>query len=300
MDLRKLGKALLYPPIAILLLLTPIACALLILSFVRFGSESPTAILSYLLSAYTLTLWGFRMPRILSALRALARENRLLLCLKGDDRFRMNLSLYFALIANTAYAAFHLGLGAYHKTFWFYSLAGYYFLLALMRLFLWQYTRKHTRGERMREELLRFRACGVVFLFMNLALSLIVFFMIYWNKTFHHHEITTIAMAAYTFTAFAFAVVNIIKYRRYQSPVYSASKIIGLAAASVSVLTLEATMLETFGGNMSPETRRVFLALSGAAIACFLIIEALYMIAVGTKKLKRWKDLNEKSENNEQ
>lgn len=298
MDLRKLGKALLYPPIAIHLLLTPVACALLILSFVRFGSESPTAILSYLLSAYTLTLWGFRVPRILSALRALAKENRLLLRWKEDDRFRMNLSLYFALTANTAYAAFHLGLGVYHKTFWFYSLAGYYFLLALMRLFLWQYTRKHTRGERMREELLRFRACGVVFLFMNLALSMIVFFMIYWNKTFHHHEITTIAMAAYTFTAFTLALVNIIKYRRYQSPVYSASKIIGLAAASVSVLTLEATMLETFGGNMSPETRRVFLALSGAAIACFLIIEALYMIAVGTKKLKRWNDLNEKSENN--
>lgn len=35
-------------------------------------------------------------------------------------------------------------------------------------------------------------------------------------------------------------------------------------------------------------------------IACALLIEALYMIAVGTKKLKRWKDLNEKSENNEQ
>ena len=62
----------------------------------------------------------------------------------------------------------------------------------------------------MREELLRYRLCGWIFLVMNLALSLMVFFMVYWNRTFHHHEITTIALAAYTFTAFTMAIINMI------------------------------------------------------------------------------------------
>ena len=49
---------------------------------------------------------------------------------------------------------------------------------------------------------------GIVFLIMNLALALIIFFMVYWNRTFHRHEITTIALAAYTFTSLAFAIVS--------------------------------------------------------------------------------------------
>ena len=39
-------------------------------------------------------------------------------------------------------------------------------------------------------------------------------FMVYWNRNFNHHEITKVAMAAYTFTSFAFSIVNIIKYRK--------------------------------------------------------------------------------------
>ena len=78
----------------------------------------------------------------------------------------------------------------------------------------------------MLQELKKYRACGIIFLIMNLTLALIIFFMVYWNRTFHHHEITTIALAAYTFTSLTFAIINIFKYRRLGSPVYSASKAI--------------------------------------------------------------------------
>ncbi len=57
----------------------------------------------------------------------------------------------------------------------------------------------------MREELIKYRNCGIAFLLMNLALSLMVFFMVYWNRTFEHHQITTIAMAAYTFGSMTMA-----------------------------------------------------------------------------------------------
>ena len=45
---------------------------------------------------------------------------------------------------------------------------------------------------------------GWLLLFMNLALVVIVFFMVYWHRTFYHHMITTIAMALYTFITFTF------------------------------------------------------------------------------------------------
>lgn len=208
--------------------------------------------------------------------------------LRSDVHLRMNVSLYGTLIWNTAYAVFQLGLGFWHHTFWFYSLAGYYLSLAVMRFFLVRYTRKNKPGERMREELKKYRACGIIFLIMNLALALIIFFMVYWDRTFIHHEITTIAMAAYTFGALTMAIINVIRYRKYNSPVYSASKAISLAAACVSMLTLESTMLTTFGdGTMDLTTRRIMLAASGAAISAFVIAMAIYMIAQGTKMIKQ-------------
>lgn len=207
--------------------------------------------------------------------------------LRSDIHLRMNVSLYGTLIWNTAYAVFQLGLGFWHHTFWYYSLAGYYLSLAVMRFFLVRHTRKHKPGELMREELKKYRTCGIIFLIMNLALTLIIFFMVYWNRTFIHHEITTIAMAAYTFGALTMAIINMIKYRKYNSPVYSASKAISLASACVSMLTLESTMLTTFDdGTMDLTTRRIMLGTSGAAVSAFVIAMAVYMIAQGTKKIK--------------
>ena len=87
---------------------------------------------------------------------------------------------------------------------------------------------------------------------MNLAHSLIVFFMVYWNRTFYHHMIITIALVGYTFFTFTFAIVNLVRYRKYKSPVYSSAKIISLIAGAVSMLTLETAMLTTFGTTESP------------------------------------------------
>ena len=145
-----------------------------------------------------------------------------------DIRLRMNISLYGALAWNTAYALLNLGMGLWHRSFWFCSLAAYYVFLAVMRFFLVRYTSKNKPGEHMYDELRKYRSCGIVMLTMNLTLALIIFFMVYWNRTFKYHEIITITLATYTFTSFTLAIVNITKYRKYNSPVYSAAKAISL------------------------------------------------------------------------
>ena len=139
----------------------------------------------------------------------------------------------------------------------------------------------------MHTELKKYRACGWVFLVMNLALILIVFFMLYWGRTFIHHMITTIALAAYTFTAFTAAIINIVKYRKYNSPIFSASKAISFAAACVSMLTLTSTMLTTFDdGTMTILTRKLMIGGVGFAVSVVVIAMAIHMIVQATKKLK--------------
>ena len=287
MDWKKLGKALLFPHIAVMIILIPIATVFLVYSMVFLGTESVAAIISYVLSAYTLTVWCFKIPYLIQFFKTFKDENKYARIWQDDHRLRVNVSLYGTLIFNTAYALLQLGMGFWHHTFWFYSLAGYYISLAVMRFFLVRHTSKHTPGEKMLDELIKYRACGIVFLIMNLALALMIFFMVYWNRTFHHHEITTITLAAYTFTSLTLAIINTVKYRKYNSPVYSASKAISLASACVSMLTLESTMLTTFGdGTMSLTGRRILLGISGGVISVFIIAMAIYMIVNGTKKIK--------------
>lgn len=286
MDLMKLVKLLLYPHISILIILLPVSAAFLVYSMVFVGTESILAIISYVIAAYTLTVWCFRIPAIIKFIKSFKNENKYARRWLDDRRLRVKSILYASLIWNMAYAIFQLWLGIYHSSFWFCSLAIYYFSLAIMRMFLARYTRKNIPGENIRAELVRYRACGWIFLVINLALSLMIFFMVYWNRTFVHHEITTIALAAYTFTSFTTATINIVKYRKFNSPVYSASKAISFASACVSMLTLESTMLTTFGQTEDPVFRRLMLGLTGGAISVVVILMAIYMIVQSTKKLK--------------
>ena len=211
MNWKKLGKALLFPHMAIMIILIPVATVFLVYSMVFLGTSSPVAIASYVLSAYTLTVWCFKLPYLIRFFRAFKNENKYALTWRNDPKLRVNTSLYAGLLWNTAYALLQLGMGFWHKSFWFFSLAAYYICLGVMRFFLLRYTLRHKPGEKLLKELRKYRACGVVFLLLNLALTLMIFFMVYWNRTFRHHEITTIALAAFTFTSLTLAIINIIR-----------------------------------------------------------------------------------------
>ena len=295
---KKICKVLLFPHMSILLVLLPVATVLLVYAMAVSGSEAPIAYVAYVLCAYTLTVWCVRVPWLIDFFKRFKSENKYAKRWLEDERLRVNASLYGALCWNAVYAVFQLWLGGYHASFWYVSLAGYYLSLGAMRFFLVRHTRRYRPAEQLRAELVKYRACGWIFLLMNLALSLMIFFMVWWNRTFHHHEITTIMMAAYTFTAFTVAVVNLIKYRKYHSPVYTACKAISLAGACVSMLTLEATMLTTWGGD--DRFRRMMLAATGSAVSLLVVAMAILMIIQGNRGLQNLKEQHKENINGTQ
>ncbi len=289
-DWKKIGLNLLYPHLAVIVCLLPIAVAFLVLSLIYLGTESILAILSYLLAFYVLLVICFRVPKIIKFLKTVKQENKYVKKWFSDVHLRMNVSLYGSLIWNVAFAIFQLGLGFYHKSFWFYSMFAYYIMLGCMRFFLVKHTRKYKANEETIIEVKKSILCGYLLIAMNLALAVIVFFIVYWNKTFYHHMITTIAMAAYTFFTFTFAIINLVRYRKYKSAVYSSAKTISLIAGAVSMLTLESTMLTTFGTTESPLFSQLMLSLTGAAVIGFAITMAIIMIVKGNKQLKEYKN----------
>ncbi|MBO5022518.1 MAG: hypothetical protein J6C53_03470 [Clostridia bacterium] len=286
MNWKKIGLNLLYPHLAVILILLPISIAFLVLSLIYLTPQSILAIISYLLSFYVLLVICFRVPRIITYFKTLKEENKYLKQWFTDVRLRIKVSLYGSLIWNVAYAIFQLILGFYYMSFWFFSMFAYYVLLAVIRFFLLNHTKRYQAKEEYKKEIEKYKLCGWLLLFMNLALSVIIFFIVYLNKTFQHNMITTIAMAFYTFVTFTFAIINIVKYKKYQSPVYSASKTITLISACVSMLTLETTMLTTFGGEDNPLFKRIILSTTGFVVIAFAITMALIMIIRGTKKSK--------------
>ena len=69
-----------------------------------------------------------------------------------------------------------------------------------------------------------------------------------------------------------------------------------MAAACVSMLTLESTMLTTFNdGSMSLASRRIMLGITGTAVSAFVITMAVVMIVQSSKRIKEMKIQEEKS-----
>lgn len=288
MNWKKLGKILLFPRTALLPPLVVLSAGCLTAAMLRLDERNPLRYAAYLFAFYALMVCCMRTPDCIRFFRRVKTENRYAKRWLHDTDLRVRVTLSGSAIWNGAYAVLQLCLGVTHRSLWFYSLACYYLLLALLRLYLLRHASRRRNGTAQLSELRCYRSCGWVFLFVNLALTVMIFYMVYRNRVTQHHEITTITMAAYTFTALTMAIVNVVRYRRYNSPVFSASKAVSLAAACVSMLTLEGTMLVTFDREgMSLQTRRLFLGLSGGAVSVFIVSMAIYMIAHGNRTIKR-------------
>ena len=278
MDWKKIGLKILYPRLAVIILLLPISVVGLVYSLVHLDRASIIAIISYVLSFYLLIIVCLRVPKMVKAFKNLKEQNKYVKQFFEDARFRMNVSLYSAFIFNVAFALFQLALGFKHQSYWFYSLCIYYVLLGLIRFVLVKHTVKYKPNERESLEKIKYVLCGWLLLVMNLALGVIIFFLVYHNRTFYHHMITTIAMAVFTFTSFILAIINLIRFRKYKSLVYSAVRNVNLIAGCVSMLILETTMLTTFGEVSSQTFRQVLLSLTGCAVVVVAITIAITMI----------------------
>lgn len=256
------------------------------------GAPDWLAYLAYMLSAYALVVSVTGLWRLVSFLRRDMERHPLVKAFRDSAFYsryfqnrlsRAELALYQGFFMNLLYILLKLVSGLYFRSVWFLSLAVYYMLLAWMRFLLLRHVRKNPVGKNMEAELRCYRRCGAVLLIMNLALAMIVAFVVYQNEGYEYPGMLIYAMAAYTFSAVTMAVVNLIKFQKHGSPVLSAGKAVGLVAAMVSMLALETAMLGRFGGDGS--YRRMMTGATGGVICLFVLAMAVYMICRSTCRL---------------
>ncbi len=290
MKLNKLIK-LLYPPVWVIALLVPLCTAALIYTFVGGYDEHPFAYVTYLLSAYTLAcvvMWCIKaIPKRYRTVKKAVYDNPLGSRFMTDMKFRTHVTLYGSLIINLLYAAVNFISGIINHTAWFHVLAFYYTILAVMRFLLLKFVNRTGIGNNRLDELCRSRLCGYILLTLNLFLSGAVLMILYQDKGYEYHGMLIYVMAAYTFWLTAVAIKNLIKYKKLGSPLMSMAKIISMAAALVSMLSLETAMLSEFGSDMSPEGRWLMIALTGAGVSVIIIAMAVYSIVKNSKEIRQ-------------
>lgn len=287
--LKKIFKL---PPVPTLLVAVP-SFALVIYVLVNGMKNTPVSYAAYILSAYALIITITGMTGIVKWIRQGIENNPLVKKALGipllekymkEVTFRTETSLYQGLFINLLYVALKFGSGVYYRSVWFVSLAVYYFLLAVMRFSLLHYVRKRKNDKV--SELRRYRFCGIVLLFMNQALVTIVVIVIKQNKGFEYSGLLIYAMAVYAFYAVITSVTNVVKFRKYGSPILSAAKVINMTAALVSMLSLETAMLAQFGGNDDAAFRQIMTLATGAGVCVIVLGMAVFMLVKSTKTLK--------------
>lgn len=294
MNWKKIGKKLLFPPVWLMVLLS-IACgAMLAAVFVRGWEQTVLAYGTYVLSFYTLSVvcvfCAMVLPRRWREIREKIYANPLGNRYLTDRKFRGTVSLYISLCVNLLYVALQLVQWYLFRSWWFVVLAVYYVILSVMRFLLVWYVQRHELGSSMLAEWKRSRTCACLLLLVNLSLSAAVLMILFQNRGYAYGGILIYVIALYTFYSTIHAVVNMVKYRTLGSPVMTTAKIVSLCAALVSMLNLETAMFSQFGGDMSPQSQRLFIILTGVGVSIIVVTLSVIRIVRATKEIRRETD----------
>lgn len=297
-DWKKALKKLLFPPGWLIVLLTVISAAALTVIFIK-GLETSSVVwiaglvyAVYLLSFYSLTVvcaaCVIIFPGCYRKIKQKIYDNKFGNKYITDAAYRTHFSLYISLSINLLYVATNLFSGIWYRSLWSITLAAYYIILAVMRFLMLRFFNRIGIGNDREKELKRSRLCGAVLMTVNLVLSGVVILVIVQNKGFRYNGMLIYIMAMYTFYITVNSIINLFKYRKYNSPVILTAKAINFAAALVSMLSLTIAMLSKFGSqNKTPHFNQIMVGSTGAGVCAIVITISVYTIVRTNRELKK-------------
>jgi len=132
---RQLLKKLIYPHVLIEVLLALVCAAALTVVFVNRLEQSIFAYVVYAVSAYSLTIVVVRLVRFFQTINGRLDSNAFYHRYRTDLDFKAFVSIHLSLGITLFYCITKAAAGIYYRSPWFGSMAFYYIVLALVRLF---------------------------------------------------------------------------------------------------------------------------------------------------------------------
>ncbi len=271
--------------------------ALTIYYLIKYDEITPAAAALFLLAGVSLALSviyatedlkilikNIKTSDTLSRIRSNSRAERII----KDYSYRTAATSLFSFVLNIIYASFNAVVGIISSSSWYVSLAFYYTLLSLMRIFSVRSTLKHNNTkDSILHELRNYRLSGVLFILMSSVLVGIVAMTLSPEHIKTYPGMMIYAVATYTFIKTGYAVLNASKAARTHSPSTMTLRNVCLIDSLVSLVSLGTAMTAEFGSDaeLSSLLNRAVGGLV-CLIVFFIGVTSVINAGKGLKRLK--------------
>ncbi len=210
-----------------------------------------------------------------------------------DRRYRIVFAATISLILNLSYAVCHGVVGMMKRSWWFSALWAYYTILSITKFSAVLCERRNYAVLSDNTEYFVMRVSGILLLLLSCVLAGVNYMSLRKNIATKYGKIVMITIAAYTFGKLATTIVRVVKERGNPSVLLAVIRRIGYAEAAVSVLTLQRSMIVSFG-EMDDDTGCLMNILTGTGVYLLIFFLGIVMIKEGRGK-KYGKIRNSKS-----
>ena len=197
--------------------------------------------------------------------------------LVSSQRYRIILSATAAFVFNLLYAIYHFVFGILNLSFWLIAMCAFYGILAMMRFSVILCERNYQKSLDHDTELFVMKLSGLLLAALGIVLAIVNYISLSQNIATQHEEIIMITIATYTFYKVTMAIVKVVRRHKNPSPLLGIIRNISYAEVTASILTLQRSMLVSFG-SMSTGNIHFMNAVTGAAACLFILILGLSMI----------------------
>lgn len=281
-------KKLLFPGGGWVALAVLLGGASLALTFLVSGDSSPFAYISYVLSSYALVILVAAVipaiPRGYQFLHSIPLAHRWM----TDKYFSVWCGLISSFAINLGLSVLKLVYAVRYSSFWDGGLAIYNILLCIARLYLLKSFPKEQYGQSYAEELHRYRMTAVFLFLLVVPLAIISTLIVLKGNGYFYPGTLVYVMAVHAFYGLILGIINTAKYRKFNSPVLSASKTINLTTALVSMFSLETALIAQFGEGQE-RFRFIMTAITAFVVCATVLGIAIYMVRKSGKQLKNVK-----------
>lgn len=193
-------------------------------------------------------------------------------------------------LVNVVFAVFNAVTALKYSSLWYGVFAGYYVIIALMRicvLFSYKFAKRRCGTDEEKFACSKtkiYLANGAFLVILDIALGAMIAVMLKRDKPIATGEIMAISSATYTTYKIVIAIRNIVKARHTNDWFILTIRDIGIVDALASLITLQTTLVSTFG-EMTGEMFTL-AAITGFAVCVFTVVLGVYIIVRGSKALK--------------
>lgn len=200
-----------------------------------------------------------------------------------EQRYRIVLIAAFGLFLNLVYAFYHGFLGLANLSLWFLTMCAYYTILSAMRFSAVLCEYKNLSVPSLKTEYFVMKLTGILLVLFGVVLTGVIHISLSQNIANKYDKITMITIATYLFYKMTMAVIHAVKARKNSAPLPAVIRTIGYAEAAASVLTLQRSMLASFGTMSRADTHRMNL-ITGAGVCLFVFTLGIATTARGFRR----------------